>query len=150
MTPTMTPMVNRNCHCLIPSNEHCYMPLHISEGLSGKLITTILRPGRRNKQANVAKLLKKLISYLRKQWPKTRIIVRGDSHFASQDFMDWSFVEPDVDFITGLTGNTKLHELARVTIESAEREFKQHQKPVDVIIHLCTKPEHGKIINGLL
>ncbi|MZP64702.1 MAG: hypothetical protein GT597_00985 [Bacteroidales bacterium] len=27
-------------------NEHCYMPLHIYEGLSGKLITTILRPDR--------------------------------------------------------------------------------------------------------
>ncbi len=26
-------------------NEHCYMPLHIYEGQSGKLITTILRPG---------------------------------------------------------------------------------------------------------
>ena len=27
-------------------NEHCFMPLHIYEGQSGKLITTILRPGR--------------------------------------------------------------------------------------------------------
>ena len=31
-------------------NEYCYMPLHIYEGLSGKLVTTILKPGRRNKQ----------------------------------------------------------------------------------------------------
>jgi len=38
-------------------SEHCYMPLHIYEGLSGKLITTILKPGRRNKQANIARLL---------------------------------------------------------------------------------------------
>ena len=111
-------------------HEYCYMPLHIYEGLSGKLITTILKPGRRNKQINIARLLKKLISYLRVQWPKTKIILRGDSHFASQDFMDWSSAQPDADFITGLTGNTKLHSLARVTIESAEREFKQYQKPV--------------------
>jgi hypothetical protein len=71
-------------------NEYCYMPLHIYEGLSGKLITTILKPGRRNKQANVARLLQKLITYLRVQWLDTKIIVRGDSHFASQDFMDWT------------------------------------------------------------
>ena len=45
-------------------NEYCYMPLHIYEGLSGKLITTILKPGRRNKQVNIAKLLKKLVSSL--------------------------------------------------------------------------------------
>ena len=111
-------------------NEYCYMPLHIYEGLSGKLITTILKPGRRNKQANVARLLQKLISYLRLQWPDTKIIVRGDSHFASQDFMDWASIQPNVDFITGLTANAKLHELAQVTIESAQREFNQYQKPV--------------------
>ena len=111
-------------------NEHCYMPIHIYEGLSGKLVTTILRPGRRNKQANIARLLQKLISYLRVKWPKTKIIVRGDSHFASQDFMDWTRIQPNVDFITGLAGNAILHELARVTIESAQREFNKYQKPV--------------------
>jgi len=111
-------------------NEYCYMPLHIYEGLSGKLITTILKPGRRNKQVNIARLLQKLVSYLRSQWPETKIIVRGDSHFASKDFMDWSSNQFNVGFITGLTGNAKLHELANVTIESAQREFNQYQKPV--------------------
>ena len=111
-------------------NEYCYMPLHIYEGLSGKLITTILKPGRRHKQANVAKLLRKIISYLRVQWPDTKIIVRGDSHFASQDFMDWTSLQSNVGFITGLTGNVKLHELSQVTIESAQREFKKYQNPV--------------------
>jgi len=111
-------------------NEYCYMPLHIYEGLSGKLITTILKPGRRNKQVNIARLLQKLVSYLRAQWPETKIIVRGDSHFASKDFMDWASKELNVGFITGLTGNAKLNELARVTVESAQREFNQYQKPV--------------------
>ncbi len=32
-------------------DEHCYMPLHIYESLSGKLITTILKPGRCSKKA---------------------------------------------------------------------------------------------------
>lgn len=106
------------------------MLLHIYEGLSGKLITTILKPGRRNKQNNVASLLKKLIRHLRKQWPKTLIIVRGDSHFTSKDFMEWCAKNPLTSHITGLSGNKKLHELARVTIDSAEREYKQYGKPV--------------------
>jgi len=109
---------------------HCYMPLHIYEGLSGKLITTILKPGRRNKQNNVASLLKKIVRHLRKQWPGTMIIVRGDSHFASKDFMQWSASQPRTGYITGLSGNKKLHQLAALTIESAEREFKQYDKPV--------------------
>lgn len=110
--------------------DHCYMPLHIYEGLSGKLITTILKPGRRNKQNNVASLLKKIVRHLRKQWPGTMIIVRGDSHFASKDFMHWCDSQPLTGYITGLSGNKKLHQLAAVTIESAEREFKQYDKPV--------------------
>ena len=109
---------------------HCYMPLHIYEGLSGKLITTILKPGRRNKQNNVASLLKKIVQHLRKQWPDTMIIIRGDSHFASKDFMQWSAGQPRTGYITGLSGNTKLHQLAALTIESAEREYKQYGKPI--------------------
>lgn len=111
-------------------HDHCYMPLHIYEGLSGKLITTILKPGRRNKQNNVASLLKKIVRHLRKQWPGTMIIVRGDSHFASKNFMQWSAGQPRTGYITGLSGNKKLHQMAAVTIESAEREFKQYGKPV--------------------
>ena len=94
------------------------------------MITTILKPVRRNKQNNVASLLKKLISHLREQWPDTLIIVRGDSHFTSKDFMEWCADNPFTGYITGLTGNKKLHGLARVTIDSAEREYKQYGRPV--------------------
>ena len=111
-------------------HEYCYMPLHIYEGLSGNLITTILKPGRRNKQSDVASLLKKLIGRLREEWANTMIIVRGDGHFASADFMQWCDGEYKTSFITGLSGNSKLHKLADVTIKSAEREFKQYSKPV--------------------
>lgn len=112
-------------------HDHCYMPLHIYEGLSGKLITTILKPGRRSKQSDVASILKRLILQIREQWPETRIIIRGDSHFASKDLMDWCDTSAKkVNYITGLAGNSKLKSSAQVTIESAEREFKQYGKPV--------------------
>lgn len=110
--------------------EHCYMPLHIYEGLSGKLVTTILKPGRRSKQNDIASFIKKLVCLLRKDWPNTMIIVRGDSHFASKDFMRWCGEEEKTGFITGLSGNKKLNGLAAVTINSAKREFKQYGKPV--------------------
>lgn len=106
------------------------MPLHIYEGLSGRLVTTILKPGRRDKQNNIALLLQKLIRELREQWPDTVIIVRGDSHFSSNDFMQWCAKEDRTGYITGLSGNKKLKGLASVTINSAEREYKQYGKPV--------------------
>lgn len=110
--------------------EYCYMPLHIYEGQSGKLITTILRPGRRHKQANIGKLLKKLVEYLRSYFPNTSITVRGDGHFASDDFMTWSETQKKVDFLTGLAGNSKLKEQTQVTISSATKEFEHTGKPV--------------------
>jgi hypothetical protein len=58
------------------------------------------------------------------------IIIRGDSHFASKDFMQWCADQHKTGFITGLSGNKKLNELAAVTINSAKREFEQYGRPV--------------------
>lgn len=110
--------------------DYCYMPLHIYEGFSGKLITTILKPGRRSKSVNVFSILKRIIIYLREQWPDTMIIVRGDSHFCSKELMDWVHGLKKVEFITGLTGNAVLNKHAKVTIESARREYNKYNKPV--------------------
>lgn len=110
--------------------DYCYMPLHIYEGLSGKLIAAILKPGRRSKNINVYSILKRLISHLRKTWKHTVIIVRGDSHFCCQELMDWSHDKKGIHFITGLTGNSVLNKLSEVTKISAEREYNQYGTPV--------------------
>jgi hypothetical protein len=111
-------------------DDYCYMPLHIYEGLSGKLIATILKPGRRSKSANVFAILKRIIQYLRKHWPDTIIMLRGDSHFCSQEFMDWSLNKKNIEFLTGIAGNSVLKKCAQITIDSAEREYKATGKPV--------------------
>jgi len=110
--------------------EYCYMPLHIYEGLSGKLISTILKPGRRSKGANVYGILKRLITFLRKSWRKTVIIVRGDSHFCSKELMDWSRGQQGVRFLTGLTGNKALNARVADVVRSSQAEFERHGKPV--------------------
>ncbi len=110
--------------------DHCYMPLHIYEGLSGKLVTSVLKPGRRSKGADFASLLKRIICYLMKQWPDTIIILRGDGHFCSKEFMDWSETMDNVDFITGLTGNQTLNTMVRATKQTAERLFGERAAPV--------------------
>jgi len=110
--------------------EYCYMPLHIYEGLSGKLITTILKPGRRSKTADVFSISSRIIVHLRKVWKNTIIIVRGDGHFCSKELMAWTKQQDNVHFLTGLTGNPSLNKLARVTIYSAEKQFKSTGVPV--------------------
>ena len=110
--------------------DYCFIPLHIYEGLSGKLIASILKLGRRSKIVNVFGILKRLIEYLRNSWSNTLIILRGDSHFCSKELKDWAETKHKIGFITGLTGNELLDKLPRTTIESAKREFKACQKPV--------------------
>jgi hypothetical protein len=110
--------------------EYCYMPLHIYEGLSGKLISTILKPGRRSKGANIYGILQRLITFLRKSWKNTVIIVRGDSHFCSKELMDWSAGQKNIRFITGLTGNKTLNSRVKDIVKSSEKEYQRHNKPV--------------------
>lgn len=110
--------------------DYCYMPLHIYEGFSGKLVTTILKPGRRSKSLDVFAIHKRIVHYLREHWPNTMIILRGDSHFCSKEMMEWTHGMHHIEFITGLTGNMILNEKASVTLESAQREFQQYGKAV--------------------
>lgn len=63
--------------------EYCYMPLHIYEGETGKLVTSVLRPGKRISGSQAARILKRVIEPIRRAWPKTRICLRGDSHFSA-------------------------------------------------------------------
>lgn len=110
--------------------DSCYMPLHIYEGFSEKLIATVLKPGRRSKGVDVHAILQRLILRLRPHWPKTVIILRGDSHFCSQEFMDWSEKQENVEFLTGLTANKVLNKLADKTVQAAKKKYEATGKPV--------------------
>ena len=96
----------------------CYQPLHIYEGRSGRLVTTILRPGARPTGQQVAAILKRLVVHLRRAWPKTEIILRGDSHFSCPEVHDFC-AEHGLSFILGLTANERLKALAKGTMEHA-------------------------------
>jgi hypothetical protein len=88
--------------------HHCYLPLLIFEGLSGKFITAALRTGKRPTGAENAMILKRVLERLRTAWPETRIILRGDSHFANPELMQLALDDPAIDFIFGLAGNCAL------------------------------------------
>lgn len=111
-------------------HEYCYLPLHVYEGLSGKLVTTLLKPGRRSKNTELYAIAKRLIEFIEAHWPQTHIIIRGDSHFTSHPLMDWAEDKPNVSFATGLSGNQKLNKIVEQKRKSAERIFARDKKPV--------------------
>ena len=52
---------------------YCFMPLHVYEGLSGRLITTIFK-AKRLSAAQLLAVLKRLIKHLRQTWPETLMV----------------------------------------------------------------------------
>ena len=101
---------------------YCFLPLHLYEGLSGRLITTILK-AKRFTGVQMLAVLKRVVKRLRHAWPDTLVIFRGDSHFASPEVMQWIDEQPELSYVTGLTSNAVLQELAREVVEQAKRAY---------------------------
>jgi hypothetical protein len=101
--------------------SYCYLPLFIFEGTSHALVTAYLRPGIRPTGAENAMILARLLSYLRRHWPYTHILVRGDSHFATPEVIDVLAHRRRTDFVFGLAGNAVLLRQAAPTIQAARR-----------------------------
>ena len=100
----------------------CFLPLHLYEGLSGRLITTILK-AKRFTGTQMLAVLKRLVKHLRHTWPDTLVVFRGDSHFAYPEVMQWIDEQPDLHYVTGLTSNAVLQKLAREVVEQAKRAY---------------------------
>lgn len=98
--------------------NHCYLPLFLFEGLSGHLITAALRPGKRPTGVENAAILKRVIKHLRRHWPQTHIVLRGDGHFSNPELMRLVLNDPHTDFIFGLASNAVLARLAQPVLES--------------------------------
>jgi hypothetical protein len=101
--------------------SHCYLPLFIFEGVSGKLVTAALRPGKRPTGAENASIVKRVLKRLRTAWPDTHIVLRGDAHFANPEVMQLALDTPTTDFLFGLAGNAVLSPLAKPSLEAARQ-----------------------------
>lgn len=88
--------------------SHCYLPLFLFEGLSGKLITAVLRPGKRPTGRENAAIIGRVVRRLRQAWPDTHIVLRGDGHFANPELMALCEGDDQLDFLFGLAGNKAL------------------------------------------
>jgi hypothetical protein len=89
----------------------CFQPIHIFDGLTGKPVLSLLRPGKRPSGEEVAKVLRHVIGRIRKHWPHVAILVRGDSHYCSEPAL--ALLEAlRCDYIIGFAINSKLLEIA--------------------------------------
>jgi hypothetical protein len=99
--------------------SYCYLPLFIFEGTSHALVTACLRPGKRPTGVENAMILVRLLAYLRRHWPRTHILVRGDSHFATPEVIEVVAHRRLTDFVFGLAGNAVLLRQAASVMQEA-------------------------------
>lgn len=93
----------------------CYLPLMIFDGLSGALVAAVLRPGKRPTGAENAMIMRRVLTLIRRRFPDTHILVRGDGHFSAPELMQLIDSMPNIDFIFGFSCNVKLQALAEPT-----------------------------------
>jgi Transposase DDE domain group 1 len=98
---------------------YCFQPMHIFEAGSGKPILSLMRPGKRPSGEEAARVLWHVIHRIRRNWPKVRILIRGDSHFCAPEVLDL-LRRLKCDYILGLSINPKLAAMARPWRESCE------------------------------
>ena len=109
--------------------EYCYLPLHIYEGRSGKLITAILRPGRRPNGKEIVSIIKRVVKRIRQSWPNVKIFLRGDAHFSAPEVHDWC-ENNNVYFVLGQSGNRVLHGLGVSLMEQARKLYNESGEKV--------------------
>jgi DDE family transposase len=86
---------------------HCYLPLYIFCGRH--LLAAKLRRSNIDGAAGAIEEVARIVAQIRRRWPKTRILLRGDSGFAREALMAWCEANR-VDFLFGLARNERLEQ----------------------------------------
>jgi hypothetical protein len=96
----------------------CFQPIHVFEAGSGKPVLALLRPGKRPSGREAASIVAHVTRRIRANWPRVKILWRGDSHYATPEVLE-TLEARDCSYIFGLAGNTKLKGLAAPWCEDA-------------------------------
>lgn len=102
---------------------HCFQPVHIFEGNSGKPILSLLRPGKRPSGEEIARVLRHVIHRIRRHWQRVRILVRGDGHYCAPEVLDL-LRKTRCDYILGLSRNKTLDAFAEPWREQCRWRWK--------------------------
>jgi hypothetical protein len=89
---------------------YCYLPLYIFCGRH--LLAARLRRSNIDGAAGAIEEVARIVALIRRRWPRTRILLRGDSGFARETLMAWCEANR-VDFLFGLARNERLEAAIR-------------------------------------
>lgn len=102
-------------------DERCFLPIHIYDTEKSRPVAVVLRPGKTPSGVEVRAHLRRLARRIRGRWPNTRILFRGDGHYARPEAMTWC-EENGVDYIFGLPGTKPLSRKVDETADAVRTE----------------------------
>ena len=105
--------------------SYCFLPLYVFCG--HHLLAAYLRQSNQDGAKHSWAVLALLVNKIRKVWPDTKIIVRGDSGFCRPKMLRWC-EKKDVDYVFGMGKNKVLLRLAEPLICKAETAFDHTQE----------------------
>ena len=105
---------------------YCYLPLYIFCG--EHLLCARLRPSKQDASAGSIEELGRIVAQIRERWPKTRIIIRGDSGFCREPIMQWCEAH-QIGYVLGLARNTRLVRAIGGQLQEARNAHRCTGKP---------------------
>ena len=100
----------------------CFLPLYVFCG--EQLLVSYLRPSNIDPARHAWAILKLMVKRLRQQWPKVRIILRGDSGFCRWKMFRWC-EENQVGYVVGIAKNARLLEQSENLISESARLYEK-------------------------
>jgi Transposase DDE domain group 1 len=91
-------------------DERCFLPIHVYDTATSRPVAVLLRPGKTPSGQEIRGHLRRLLRVIREHWPRTHITIRGDSHYARPEVMDFCDAN-GIDYVFGLSGNDVLRRL---------------------------------------
>src|SRR6201990_795874 len=105
---------------------YCYLPLYIFCGRH--LLAARLRRSNIDGAAGAIEEVARIVAQIRRRWPRTRILLRGDSGFAREALMAWCEANRVV-FLFGLARNERLEQAIRTELMLASLDSLRTGRP---------------------
>ncbi len=102
-------------------DDRCFLPIHVYDTDRSCPVAVVLRPGKTPSGVEVRGHLRRLVRRIRTRWPRTRILLRGDSHYARPEAMEWCEAN-GIDYVFGLAGSRPLSAKVEATADAVRTE----------------------------
>jgi hypothetical protein len=108
-------------------DQHMYHPLVIFDGERGQLVSMGLRPGTAHAARGAMGVLRRIIQRLKRRFPQTQLVVRGDSAFAVPRLLrvveELNRVWGGIAYVVGLAQKAVLLRSGAAALSEARRRF---------------------------